>query len=90
MIRFACLAAAFFAHPASIAGFPIACAVWWYFGLPMEPLLVVLSVLAISMTQLILMSSDHDTKAMQRKLDELIHATDQADDAVAEIEKEDQ
>jgi low affinity Fe/Cu permease len=71
----------------AIAGVIVFCFLWWLLGLDMQVLLAVLSVLAITMTQIILREADRDTVAMERKLDELIKVTDKADDALVGLEK---
>jgi low affinity Fe/Cu permease len=71
----------------TIAGVIVFCLVWWILGLSMPALTAVLSVLAITMSQIILREADRDTVAMEKKLDELIRATDKADDALVGLEK---
>lgn len=78
--------AAVFAHPVSIAAFPLACAAWLFTGYGIELLTLLLSVLAISTTQLVLLAQDRDTRAVHAKLDAVVRGTD-ADDAVAGIER---
>jgi low affinity Fe/Cu permease len=50
-------------------------------------LTLALSIMAISITQLVLRSGDCDTRAIQRKLDALIKATEDAPDDLVGIEK---
>lgn len=87
----ACIAARrssdLFAHPWSILLFPMLCVAWLHFGGSELGLTLVLSVLAITTTQLVLLAQDRDTKAIHKKLDELIHGVPDADDKVAGIER---
>jgi low affinity Fe/Cu permease len=53
----------------------------------MEPLITVLSVFAITMSQFLLRESNCDTVAIQKKLDELVKVNEKADDALIELEK---
>lgn len=84
---FICRCAAWFATVPAILGLWAFCGLWYTAGLHMEPLITVLSILALTSCQLVLMAQDVDTKAIQVKLDELIHAIDAADDDKAGIEK---
>lgn len=88
MLRFANWSIAFLKHPIFIVIFPIFCLVWYLIGFGLEPFIYLLSVLAIEMSSLILLSTDHDTKAIHRKLAEIIHGVDKADDRIADIEKD--
>ncbi len=59
-----------------------------FFGADASDYIAGLSMLALTLSQMIGVSSKHGDKATQTKLDEMIHATDKADDNVAGIEKE--
>lgn len=73
-------------RPISQIGFLIFCAAWWLLGGDILTLTTVLSVLAITLTQMVLNSQDKITKAEHQKLDAIIAGTD-ADDRVAGIER---
>ena len=72
-----------FAHRRTIIGFPIACGAWLLAGGSVPVLTMVLSVMAITMTQLVLAEQNRDTAAVHRKLDELVITQPGADDSVA-------
>lgn len=75
------------AHPYAQIGFIAACALWLLCGGSVAALTLVLSILAITLTQMVLLSQDRITRAEHQKLDAIIAGTD-ADDAVAGIEKQ--
>jgi low affinity Fe/Cu permease len=79
--------AAGFAHPLSILLFPALCGVWLLAGGRVDGLTLVLSVLAISTTQLVLLAQARDTAALHQKVDGLLHGVPDADDALAGIER---
>lgn len=74
-------------HPVAQAGFLVFCFIWWLLGGDMLSLTTILSIIAITLTQMVLFSQDKITKAEHQKLDAIIAGTD-ADDAVAGIEKD--
>lgn len=76
-----------FAHPWAILLFPLLCLGWMHFGGSELGLTLVLSILAITTTQLVLLAQDRDTKAIHKKLDAIIAGTD-ADDEIAGIERD--
>lgn len=80
--------ASLFAHPWAIILFPVLCLVWFFAGGGELGLTLFLSILAISVTQLVLLSQDRDTKAIHAKLDALIQGVPGADDNVAGIERD--
>jgi low affinity Fe/Cu permease len=86
--RIACRTADWFATPAALLSVPIGCGAWILLGLPIDTLTLLLSILAISMTQLVLVSQGNDERAVQHKLDELIVATPEADNGVAGEERQ--
>jgi low affinity Fe/Cu permease len=87
---------------ADLAGNPFAqlallllCAVWFLLGLRVDILTAALSILAITLTQMVLNRQDqkeHDTHrrdvALHAKLDELLHASRRARNEFAGIEEE--
>ena len=77
-----------FAHPVAVMGFPISCWAWFWFGGDEMSLTLVLSVLAISTTQLVLLAQDRDTRAIHAKLDELLRGVPAADEKLAGIERQ--
>ena len=85
--RFARRAALLFAHPAAIVLFPLLCTAYLVSGGSELGLTLVLSVLAISTTQLVLLAQNRESEATQKKLDALLHGTD-ADEGLAGIEKD--
>lgn len=86
MKKFACAFTDWFAKPLIIFLFLLCSTAWLLSGIGKEMFLGIISIFAITVTQLVLLSSDIDTKAIQEKLDELIHAIDSADDSKAGIE----
>ncbi|MGK2908562.1 MAG: hypothetical protein ACSLE1_01960 [Sphingobium sp.] len=74
-------------RPLAQGGFLAFCALWLVLGGSVDGLTLLLSVLAISLTQAVLFQQGRITKAEHAKLDAIIAGTD-ADDAVAGIEKE--
>jgi low affinity Fe/Cu permease len=76
-----------FAHPLAIVAVPVAC---WLASrvLSETALTLVLSIVAISFTQLILYASACDDRALHAKVDELIRAIEDADDALIGKERE--
>ena len=84
-----------FAHPAIQVGVIIFCASWFALGFHAEGLTAALSVLAITLTQMVL-NGQYDREAeahrrdvaMHAKLDELIKATRRARDEMVGIEEE--
>lgn len=79
--------ASFAATPFAQIGFIASCALWLACGGSEGRLTLVLSVVAISLSQMILLSQDKITKAEHAKLDAIIAGTD-ADDALQGIERE--
>ncbi len=59
------------------------CIAWTLAGMPEAELTLALSILALTFTQLVLREQRADTERWDRKMDELIHAVPEADDAVA-------
>jgi low affinity Fe/Cu permease len=84
-----------FAHPAMQIGVIIFCVAWFGFGLHADGLTAALSVLAITLTQMVL-NGQYDREAeahrrdvaMHAKLDELIKATNRARDEMVGIEED--
>ena len=84
-----------FAHAAMQIGVIVFCVAWFWFGFHAEGLTAALSILAITLTQMVLNGQyDREAEARRRdvamhaKLDELIHATMTARDEMAGIEEE--
>lgn len=75
------------ATPRAQAGFIVACIAFLLLGGPVEWLTLVLSIIAITLNQMVLASQDSITKAEHAKLDAIIAGTD-ADDKFAGIEKD--
>lgn len=82
------------AQPASQALIILFCAVWWISGLPTGVLTAILSILAITLTQMVLKRQElreHDDHrrdvAMHAKLDELLRAETSARKELAGIEE---
>ena len=83
------------AHPFAQIGIILFCALWWTVGLPTDILTAALSILAITLTQMVLnrqnereMDAHRRDVAMHAKLDELVLAMKGARDEVAGIEDE--
>jgi low affinity Fe/Cu permease len=81
------------AHPLSQAALIAFCAIWWVLRLPTDVLTATLSILAITLTQMVLnrqKSREHDAHrrdvAMHAKLDELLRAEKFARKELAGIE----
>lgn len=83
-----------FAHPYMQVGVIVFCAAWFWAGLPTDLLTAALSILAITLSQMVLnRQGDREAEdrkrdiAMHAKLDELIHAKRGARDEMAGIEE---
>lgn len=83
-----------FAHPYAQIGIILFCALWWIFKLPTDILTAGLSILAITLTQMVLNNQaerEADTHrrdvAMHTKLDELIAANRRAKNEFVGIEE---
>ena len=82
------------AHPYAQFGFLVLCIAWFALGLPVDILTAALSILAISLTQMVLnRQQEREGEAHRRdvalhaKLDELLHASRRARDELAGIEE---
>ena len=82
------------AHPVAQAGLVLFCIAWWSFGLPTNILTATLSILAITLTQMVLYSQrvrERDDRrrdvAMHAKLDELLRVEKDARKELAGIEE---
>ena len=82
------------AHPLAQIGVLIFCVVWWISGLPTNVLVATLSILAITLTQMVLNRQKlRDEKdryrdvAMHAKLDELLRSEEDASKELAGIEE---
>ena len=87
----------FAAHPFVQAGLIIFCVAWFALGMPVDILTAALSILAISLTQMVLNRQNEREKeahrrdvAMHAKLDELVIASRRARDEMAGIEDMDE
>lgn len=83
------------AHPFAQIGIILFCAAWWLIGLPTDILTAALSILAITLTQMVLnrqkereLDAHRRDVAMHAKLDELVIASRRARNEVAGIEEE--
>jgi low affinity Fe/Cu permease len=83
------------AHPFAQVGVVIICGLWFALGLATDVLTAILSILAISLSQMVLnrqnereMEAHRRDVAMHAKLDELVLANRRARDEVAGIEEE--
>jgi low affinity Fe/Cu permease len=81
------------ANPFAQLGFILLCVGWFAFGLRVEALTAALSMLAITLTQMVLNRQQEREKeahrrdaALHAKLDELVYASKRARDAMAGIE----
>jgi low affinity Fe/Cu permease len=81
------------ASPFAQAGFVLLCLAWFAFGLRVDILTAALSILAITLTQMVLnrqqaRESDAHRRdvALHAKLDELVHASKRARDELARAE----
>lgn len=86
-----------FAHPYMQIGVIVFCAAWFALGLQTELLTAALSILAITLSQMVLnRQNDREAEAHRRdvamhaKLDELVHAMKGARDEMAGIEELDE
>lgn len=84
----------FAAHPVAQIGLIIFCVAWFYAGLRVDILTAGLSILAITLTQMVLnKQNEREANAHRRdvalhaKVDELVHASKRARDEIAGIEE---
>jgi low affinity Fe/Cu permease len=84
----------FTGHPFAQIGVIVVCAAWFLLGLRVDILTAALSILAITLTQMVLNrqdSKEHEAHrrdvALHAKLDELLHASREARDDLAGIEE---
>ena len=82
-------------HPFAQVGILLFCGLWWSIGLPTDILTAALSILAITLTQMVLnrqnereLDAHRRDVAMHAKLDELVIASNRARNEVAGIEEE--
>jgi len=87
----------FSAHPYVQFGFVVFCVVWFLSGWPVDILTAALSIIAISLTQMVLnrqnereLEAHRRDVAMHAKLDELVIASRRARDEMAGIEEYDE
>ena len=75
-------------HPAAIAGMAGFCLIWFIVAGPggENTLTLILSVLAITLTQMVLNQQRKSERALHLKIDELLYAQSEARDEIAEIE----
>jgi len=85
------------ANPLVQIGFVVFCAGWFLIGLPVDLLTAALSILAITLTQMVLNkqnareADDHKRDvALHAKIDELVHASKDARDELARAEELDE
>jgi low affinity Fe/Cu permease len=84
----------FSGHPFAQIGVILVCGAWFLLGLRVDILTAALSILAITLTQMVLNrqdSKEHEAHrrdvALHAKLDELLHASQEARDDLAGIEE---
>lgn len=94
LTELSCRAARAFATPVVILGVPIICGLWllvgWVIGnfeVAMVALTLILSVLAITMSSLVLVAQDRSEQAIQEKLNELLRAIPAANEGLVGIEE---
>jgi len=82
------------AHPYAQLGLVLLCVAWFAVPLPVDILTAALSILAITLTQMVLnrqkdreREADRHDIALHAKLDELLHASRRARDELAGIEE---
>ncbi|MEO8455399.1 MAG: low affinity iron permease family protein [Sphingomicrobium sp.] len=82
------------AHPLTQIGVIVFCFVWWASGLPTDVLVATLSILAITLTQMVLnrqrlreKEDRYRDTAMHAKLDELLRSEEHASKELAGIEE---
>lgn len=73
------------AHPIAIGLVPVGCIVWLHFG-SVNSLTLVLSIVAISITQLVLLGQGREARASKRQMGEIIRSIPDADDAMADAD----
>ena len=81
-------------HPYAQLGFVLLCLAWFALALPVAILTAALSILAITLTQMVLnrqkereKDADRRDLALHAKMDELLHASRRARDELAGIEE---
>ncbi len=81
-----CIAVAdYFSHPLAIVMLPVICVGYIWMGGVVDNLTLILSVLAISLTQMVLRAQNVDAEAYKLQIAELVKATPKArDDVVRE------
>ncbi len=84
----------FAANPLAQIGLIVFCAVWFWARLPVDILTAALSILAITLTQMVLNKQNQREAdahrrdlALHAKIDELVHASSRARDEIAGIEE---
>lgn len=82
--RVACRTASWLASPTALIAIPAVCTAWLLAGLSVDLLTNMLSIFAISTTQLVIVAQEADTRATKAMITELVHAVPEADDSVAE------
>ena len=82
--RLACRTASWLASPTALMAIPVSCIVWLVAGLSVDLLTNMLSIFAISTTQLVIVAQEADTRATKAMITELVHAVPEADDRVAD------
>ena len=82
------------AHPYAQLGFILVCIAWFWLGLRVDILTATLSIMAITLTQMVLNRQEEREAdahrrdvALHAKLDELLHASRRARDELAGIEQ---
>jgi low affinity Fe/Cu permease len=71
-----------FAHPVAIALTPVICGLYLFLGGPEERLTLILSILAISLTQMVLAAQNIDAEASRLQIIELVRAIPNANNKV--------
>lgn len=77
----------FAGRPAAQIGFLTFCVAWWALGGDMLTLTTVLSVIAITLSQMVLQAQTHDAAAIRAQMAELVKAAPGARDELADADK---
>lgn len=80
----ACRLSSWFATSVAIVGMPVACGLWLFMGWSVDALTLALSVLAMTLMQLVLVAQARGERNVKAMLRELVHAVPDADESVGE------
>lgn len=87
MTNLFCRVADIAARPLAQLGFIALCLAWLWIGYGVDLLTLALSMLAITLTQMVLAAQRRDTMALHAKLDGLIGVTDASNDLIRAEQK---